>query len=369
MASYPCVDGLREWLSSNQDADRDLLVKTYASSVGPEVARLKAAFKSKHSLSNDDAVKAHPQYAMLVLQVEKHIRSLLDRTWQGVSDGDPVISLGRILAGNETMLAHSMTTHNGSSGGLMFVLEASELPLMYCGIHSGPAPKRLKGVDDGHPVFPDHNVATSTDNVGHVVKYVRDVLPRVPGPQSAHWSGTLTLNEGIQQRRKRAFTRWLVSNFWKILRYRDIIENGSAVLSLERLPWLLEAWATFEVMKGMQQFVPTVSKAAMDLVKMLAIIDQLKRGFEFCKKEAVHNSEMSQIFNVAPPVTWQTIEAGLELPTVSLALAGQLGAIVARGISEGVDLTAWNAPPGVRAKSIDMLFIIAEALADAGFQP
>lgn len=51
-----------------------------------------------------------------------------------------------------------------------------------------------------------------------------------------------------------------VSNFWKILRYRDIIENGSAVWSLERLPWLLEAWATFEVMKGMQQFVPTVSK-------------------------------------------------------------------------------------------------------------
>ncbi|XP_024541698.1 uncharacterized protein LOC9657350 [Selaginella moellendorffii] len=181
MVSYPCSSDIRKVLESGEEQEKWALLKTYSFLVEDE-------YRSELAKRNSDQDLL--QFKMeLSKRLALNIESALKESFCGFVDGDSILSVGRVVDYNSTMVATSLSSLSGSSGAPIFLLQPG-LDLVFFAVHNG-APLRAA----------NYNLATSTDNPTFVLQYLSVVLGTLPLPSHSYWNG--------QRRRLRAFERWL----------------------------------------------------------------------------------------------------------------------------------------------------------------
>ncbi|EFJ18130.1 hypothetical protein SELMODRAFT_420487 [Selaginella moellendorffii] len=107
-------------------------------------------------------------YSFLVEDEYRSIESALKESFCGFVDGDSILSVGRVVDYNSTMVATSLSSPSGSSGAPIFLLKPGH----------------------GAPLKPaNYDLATSTDNPTFVFQYLSVVLGTLPLPSHSYWNG------------------------------------------------------------------------------------------------------------------------------------------------------------------------------------
>ncbi|MCO5613117.1 hypothetical protein L7F22_067391 [Adiantum nelumboides] len=87
-----------------------------------------------------------------------------------------ILGTGKVLASNESLIAHSISAFSGSSGSAVFLVD--EEPGCFIGIHLSPGCVPVDG-DLMWSIVPSHNLAGNTENKLYGMLYFRDILPKL----------------------------------------------------------------------------------------------------------------------------------------------------------------------------------------------
>lgn len=106
------------------------------------------------------------------IEMRRRIMNLISQK----NDGDIFLGVGRVVKWNETMVAHSVSTFPGSSGGALFLIDA--IPGCFIAIHNSPASVSIFP-DRVWTTVPDHNLACNVENAAFGKMYFVHVLPEM----------------------------------------------------------------------------------------------------------------------------------------------------------------------------------------------